>query len=166
MKLNELINGFARIFICLILMLCIFGCDNLSKEAIQTARIMITGPGMKTYLFEVKADGIIQVASAMDRNDEGLRSLKIQDFPKDSTKSKSKKLSDKEMLVVDDLITGVIKNGDENNTISMTDGLEIYAVINEVCYVSSYYRDEQDGDIAVQNLTYKLVELSPMKIRV
>lgn len=165
MKLNKLINSFVTIFICLILILCIGGCDNRPKEEMQTARIMITGPGMKTYLFEVNADGTIQASSVKDRNTEGLRSLKIQDFPKDSTKSKLKKLSDKEMLVVDDLITDVKENGDKNNTIEWTDIVEIHAIIDEVRYVSSYYEDKVDGDTAVQNLTYKLVELSPMKIR-
>ncbi|MBQ9985114.1 MAG: hypothetical protein IJP38_02285 [Oscillospiraceae bacterium] len=70
----------------------------------------------------------------------------------------------KEMLAVDDLITDVKENGDKNTTIEWSDIVEIHAIINEVRYVSSYYEDKVDGDTAVQNLTYKLVELSPMKI--
>jgi len=68
------------------------------------------------------------------------------------------------MLAVDDLITGIKENGDKNNTIEWSDIVEIHAIINEVRYVSSYYEDKVDGDTVVQNLTYKLVELSPMKI--
>lgn len=152
-------------FLCLsIIFLCVCGCANQPKEEMQTAGLMITGPGEgNDYLFNVQSDGTIKLTSFETMTPKGFESLRIEDFS-EPLKVKSKTLSFKERTVVNQLITDIKENADINNTVAVEDAIIIIAEIDGKDYLSTYHDDFQYGDIAVQNLAYKLVELCSVKI--
>ncbi len=152
---------FKKILCLLLILVCIYGCAILAKVDMQPARVMTVGRGI--YLYNIQNDGTLKVFAIENLTSEGLVSLEIDNFS-DYSLVYSKKLSFKEKMVVNQLITDVKENSEpyKNADPGVEDATLIVALIDEKHYYSTKLSTIHGGDIAVQNLLHKLVEISEL----
>lgn len=141
------------IFIIPLILLC--GCGNSEPVNIHNAKVVIyvadVGfPERDSYIFEVKSDGLLDVTAI----NAGVH--------------KTKKLSRRKAKEIDKLINDVENNSTENLQVGVLDSSIIFAEINGRRFASEYIYDERfedQSDIYLQALAYKLVRVSPIKVK-
>ncbi|MBR3848604.1 MAG: hypothetical protein IKM21_04880 [Oscillospiraceae bacterium] len=144
----------------LLLMLLFFCVCATYPAGVHPAKVLVERYGM--YLYDIQKDGTLEVFDINDWEPGAILSLEIEDFS-DYSLVTSKKLSLKEIKVINQLITDVKKNSEPNkNEDSEVDGgTSISAVIDKKRYYST--GGAIGRDIAVQNLFNKLEEIAELQ---
>ncbi len=150
----------------LILLSCLLFCTGCGKESVsvQPMKLMITygGGGNVPCIMEIKADGNFEVKSG-----EGIYYYEGKwEEGEEKLRQKSKKLSKKERELLSNMIATVEENREKiNNDYKMAcDSIDIIAEIGGYTYQSSYDPLPHEKMNELQALTYKLVEISPLKL--
>lgn len=139
------------IFIIPLILLC--GCGKEESFTMQEAVVAIEGgSGSDIYQFTISSSGTLNATSGSMGDTV-----------------KSKKLSHSDMQEIDDLITAVKNSGRENIKFAVLDGPFIGATIDGKAYMSLYENAEGNPseyvDIHLQELAYKLMKVSPVKVK-
>ena len=160
MKAYRLSKRVLKKTLYLLLMLLFFCVCATYPAGVHPAKVMTMGwNGM--YLYDIHSNGKLEVFAIGNMDPEGMLSLEIEDFS-DYSLVTSKKLSLKEIKVINQLITDVKNNSDSNYQPYVEDAAMIIAKIDEETYLTTYYDEWPDGNVDVRNLTHRLVELSPV----
>ena len=145
-------------FALIVSLLC--GC-NIDESTISPVKVLVGGgPGVDFCLFEINKEGIVVATSCTVNNTD----ISGKNFIKEILEKKSFKLSGSDKKLIADLILQITEN-DPIEEISFLDVNEITALINNQFYHSTYdYYDAMNYDKNLAELTYKLVELSPIQV--
>ena len=157
-------KNFAKLLIfSLIAMILLGGCSS-DTTTIQPAKLL-TGYGqyMDYCLINVNENGTVEYISF---DDVSYANFREEISKKDIKQKRTIRLSQKNKIIVDELIQKVIANEPDIEEIFATGGTRIRALIDGKDYLSLYYEMPAwygyNEDLA--NLAYKLVELAPFKV--
>ena len=136
------------------------GC-NIDESTINPVKVLVGGePGEDFCLFEINKEGIVVATSCTINHTD----ISRENFIEEILEKKSFKLSGSDKKLIVDLILWITEN-DPIEEIIITDANEITALINNRFYHSTYnYYDAMNYDKNLAELTYKLVELSPIQV--
>ena len=144
----------------LIIIPLLCSCNN-DETLVNPVKILVGGgPGVDFCLFEIYNNGTV-VTTSCDINSYDIRE---DNFIEEILEKKSFKLSSSDKKMIADLIVRITEDMPIEE-ISVLDANEITALINDRFYHSTYdYYNERNYNKNLAELTYKLVELSPVKV--
>ena len=137
----------------------ITGCSQ-DTTTITKAKILVDGTSIDDCLININEDGTVEYISCETNH----AFLYKEDVVKEVYKEKTITLSEKNKIIINDLIQKINANEPKEVTDSSS-VVEIFALIDDKNYCSEYYRNRNwFYDENVAKLCYKLVELAPLEV--
>ena len=144
----------------MIVILMLGGCSQ-DMPSTKKAKLLIGfAPGMDFCLININENGTIEYTSCSINNAD----LRNENIVNEVYEKKTIRLSEKNKTIINELIQETLSN-EPIKELGGDDFAEVRALIDDKVYLSVYYNEPvRYYDKNLANLSYKLVELSPIKV--